>query len=660
MANEITTDNINTKAQEVASIGDGDYVYIFKTGAQGFSRIAASHFAQGGSGGNASKVKNIRDDKEYRLWVGTQAQLEALNGAYQSDVIYIVAQEVQGTEISITGISVSCTKSSATPNTYNLVATLSPGNTTQTSVEWTITSGNSYATLSSNGLTATLTVLPGASGNSVVVRCSSTENTSVYKNVTQDVTYEQPSVEVTITDINVSSTVLTNVMQCTAVFSPSGYTIPVTWSVSDTSIATINSDGRLTVKASGTVTVYANEFSKQISVTYHNESYDDDGLDFTATRTAPNTMTLAATNNGSSVNASFALSGTVPTVKKLQNGVLTDVPAVEISGNTLTYHDDCTVSVSATYGGNTQTKAITIAHNDSDYIWFEDDVAFAVVRELNYGSSSGLTYTQAAAITAFKPDSSTSRASVVRFKEFKWFTGCTSLGPNGNNPATFNAWSSLEVIALPSTLFGLYGTTASSNPFYSCKLKELHVSDIADYCAISYATASASFGSAGKHSDGLGLFINGSEVTNLVVPNSVSEVKGYAFYGFSRITSATIECAISGLPFDSSSNVSKVKIGDSVTELPESLFSGLSIEDVEFGGGISALPKETFRKCFSLSKLTLNYDGVVSLGANVFYVDTGQTAILPNVDLYVPSNRVSAYNSDSTWNGAKSINEIPN
>ncbi len=54
MANEITTDNINTKAQEVASIGDGDYVYIFKTGAQGFSRIAASHFAQGGSSGSGN------------------------------------------------------------------------------------------------------------------------------------------------------------------------------------------------------------------------------------------------------------------------------------------------------------------------------------------------------------------------------------------------------------------------------------------------------------------------------------------------------------------------------------------------------------------------------------------------------------------------------
>ena len=53
MANEITTDNINTKAQEVTSIGDGDYVYIFKTGASGFSRIEKGLLFQGigGSGG---------------------------------------------------------------------------------------------------------------------------------------------------------------------------------------------------------------------------------------------------------------------------------------------------------------------------------------------------------------------------------------------------------------------------------------------------------------------------------------------------------------------------------------------------------------------------------------------------------------------------------
>lgn len=50
MAN-ITTENINTLAQLAASIGDGDYIYIFKAGANTFSRIEKSVFMQGASGG---------------------------------------------------------------------------------------------------------------------------------------------------------------------------------------------------------------------------------------------------------------------------------------------------------------------------------------------------------------------------------------------------------------------------------------------------------------------------------------------------------------------------------------------------------------------------------------------------------------------------------
>lgn len=56
MANEITTDNINTKAQEVASVGDGDYVYVFKTGAQGFSRVEVGAFAQGAGSSQSGGV----------------------------------------------------------------------------------------------------------------------------------------------------------------------------------------------------------------------------------------------------------------------------------------------------------------------------------------------------------------------------------------------------------------------------------------------------------------------------------------------------------------------------------------------------------------------------------------------------------------------------
>ena len=53
----ITTDNINTIAQAAASIGDGDYILIYKGGAQAFSKIEFSAFNQGaGAGVDISEI----------------------------------------------------------------------------------------------------------------------------------------------------------------------------------------------------------------------------------------------------------------------------------------------------------------------------------------------------------------------------------------------------------------------------------------------------------------------------------------------------------------------------------------------------------------------------------------------------------------------------
>ena len=48
---DITTDNINTIAELAANISDGDYIFIYKDGAQAFSKIEKSVFMQGASGG---------------------------------------------------------------------------------------------------------------------------------------------------------------------------------------------------------------------------------------------------------------------------------------------------------------------------------------------------------------------------------------------------------------------------------------------------------------------------------------------------------------------------------------------------------------------------------------------------------------------------------
>lgn len=51
---DITTDNINTIAQNAASIGDGDYIFIYKAGSNAFSKIEKNVFMAGAGGGSGS------------------------------------------------------------------------------------------------------------------------------------------------------------------------------------------------------------------------------------------------------------------------------------------------------------------------------------------------------------------------------------------------------------------------------------------------------------------------------------------------------------------------------------------------------------------------------------------------------------------------------
>lgn len=89
MANEITTDNINTKAQEVASLSDGDYVYVYKTGASGFSRIEKSLLLQGSSQGGGGI--------EYE--VGTYAQAWAKSQTDNKIWPWLLVDTVSGATI---------------------------------------------------------------------------------------------------------------------------------------------------------------------------------------------------------------------------------------------------------------------------------------------------------------------------------------------------------------------------------------------------------------------------------------------------------------------------------------------------------------------------------------------------------------------------------
>ena len=175
--------------------------------------------------------------------------------------------------IPVTAITVNA-ETSYNATTFTPTATLTPSNTTQTGITWSITSGGTYASINSS--TGVVTVNSGASSNSITVKATSTANSSVYgtKNIT--VTYPTEPVPLTALAINAESSYTGIEFTPTVTYTPSNTTqTGVTWSItSGGEYATINS-------STGVVTI--------------DDEADSDSITITATSTENSSIT--ATKN---------------------------------------------------------------------------------------------------------------------------------------------------------------------------------------------------------------------------------------------------------------------------------------------------------------------------------------------------------------------------
>lgn len=147
---------------------------------------------------------------------------------------------LKGAAIPVTAIAIS--GSNTITNSGQYAAVLTPSNTTQTRVVWSITSGGSYASIDQNGL---ITAKAGASNSSVTIKCTSADNSSIYGTKTIRVTYVKA-----ITGITISGpSNVTDSGQFSAALTPSDTTqTGLVWSIiSGGSYASIDQNGLVTV-----------------------------------------------------------------------------------------------------------------------------------------------------------------------------------------------------------------------------------------------------------------------------------------------------------------------------------------------------------------------------------------------------------------------------
>ena len=198
------------------------------------------------------------------------------------------------------------------------------------------------------------------------------------------------------------------------------------------------------------------------------------------------------------------------------------------------------------------------------------------------------------------PDSVTS----IGYKAFENCSGLTSV-TIGNGVNKIGAGAFYGCSGLTSVTIGSGVTSIGADAFFDCTmLNKVNITDIAKWCEINFGNDRANPLYYAHN-----LYLNNELITEPIIPDGVTSIGDYVFYGCSGLTSITIPNSVTSIgkcAFYDCSGLTAITIPDSVTSIGSWAYFGCSgLTSIHIGAGmqqLSWLPDNVSEITITISK----------------------------------------------------------
>ena len=213
----------------------------------------------------------------------------------------------------------------------------------------------------------------------------------------------------------------------------------------------------------------------------------------------------------------------------------------------------------------------------------------------------------------------------IRDNVFRENMGLTSV-TIGNNVTSISGSAFYSCYGLKSVSIGKSIKSIGGSAFRYCSnLTSVHISDIKAWCEIDFYDSNSNPLTYAHH-----LYLNGEEIKDLIIPNSVESISGSAFCNCSSLNSVTIPNSVKSIgngAFSGCSGLTSVYIPNSVESIGGYAFGRCSgLTSVNIPNSVTKIEMETFSGCKGLTSVTIG-NSVESIAGRAFWGCVSLTSV---------------------------------